>query len=1097
MAGKGSSSIRLLKLTEIDELDELEQIWLGDYRELEEILQHTNDNDQAIQTELHEKCQQVQGHTHMVQALLCGIICDRNRSQQFLRYLHLIVKDGYAVCVKQLEKLARDKFPKMNDRNAPQASQQQMQLLWVVREFVNLRVQGIDKVCSALLRQIQGGNVRSGTNRWLNTNLCMLFQESKSWLYEQTQLIPMVFYTFCRLAADHADPKYDKLRRMEGQICCDLFRDKFNECKVIGREAVRLLQQVCKIPEFEALWEDILNNPQQFGGMNDISDLFSVRTPKDFLQSRLTPQMEEQLLFIMERVTMGQQQRYQRWFMHKWGLTEPGGDALIPDLVRYICGFHHPSNEVLRSNLVQRWAVVGWLLKCAKTPTSVANIKLAMFYDWLFYSPRNDSVMNIEPAALLITRSIPKWLDITVDLMEFMFALADLWNKPSVDRCREGIFHAAADCVQKGVIKSWAQVSMCPQINPVLRARVRAQFKGFCHGDPEEVASEDIKAFGFRSSSVHGSTPAPSPGQSRSQHQTAEDEPLSPRTLQSSSSFDESQRLPSGSSTSSVDAPVVEAASSSNHSAASTSVPSVKGSESTEVDEETEHFSRANSEDVAKPRDVIEIPNILIDVSKQLKSMQEACSTGNSSMFRDCLSNVVKSVAHFEGNDKKKNALKAMGDVLLNLIEHEINGPLLAPSCESITKVKESNLMFLSFRILESISKDGEKSLQEAAVNIASSMQALNKKVSTSLLYTLSASMLMQSGELKPSEKALPFYRKLLEQEARDNHESGMDSDKALESYLMRDFRELFADDYKNVAVVLPVVAREFNAIVVGSQEVVNLVSGSLTPSTTCDLLTSLSLGEMELIFRHEGLKTASSGWDDKILSLIARSLQWDASDQHALWQIFSAELARHQNAVETLVPKLLQFAESASHPEVVMGVVQILSTSQPTVRLVGPLFRLPSTLWKSVCVSSLARWATLHPGMLGRSLERLLELSTGTNEAKEESDVKCELSSLLEVLVFWADCFEARAMRDDTWSDVMTRVLEGGRDLRATLDEMTKTKSDAKLVQLATRLTVKLGYGDVKKAEAEAGSKRVFSDTIATGEGNGHVKRAKTEGSD
>ena len=29
--------------------------------------------------------------------------------------------------------------------------------------------------------------------------------------------------------------------------------------------------------------------------------------------------------------------------------------------------------------------------------------------------------------------------------------------------------------------------------------------------------------------------------------------------------------------------------------------------------------------------------------------------------------------------------------------------------------------------------------------------------------------------------------------------------------------------------------------------------------------------GEMELIFRHEGLKTASSGWDDKILSLIAR----------------------------------------------------------------------------------------------------------------------------------------------------------------------------------------------------------------------------------
>ena len=31
--------------------------------------------------------------------------------------------------------------------------------------------------------------------------------------------------------------------------------------------------------------------------------------------------------------------------------------------------------------------------------------------------------MNVEPAALLITRSIPKWLDIAVDLTEFMLAV--------------------------------------------------------------------------------------------------------------------------------------------------------------------------------------------------------------------------------------------------------------------------------------------------------------------------------------------------------------------------------------------------------------------------------------------------------------------------------------------------------------------------------------------------------------------------------------------------------------------------------------------------------------------------------------------------
>lgn len=120
---------------------------------------------------------------------------------------------------------------------------------------------------------------------------------------------------------------------------------------------------------------------------------------------------------------------------------------------------------------------------------------------------------------------------------------------------------------------------------------------------------------------------------------------------------------------------------------------------------------------------MIEIPNVLVDVSKQLKSLQEASNNRNPTLFKDCLSTAVRSVAHFEGNDKKKNALKAMGDVLLNLIEHEINGPLLAPTCETIAKVKESNLMFLSFRILESISREGEKTVQEAAINIASSMQ--------------------------------------------------------------------------------------------------------------------------------------------------------------------------------------------------------------------------------------------------------------------------------------------------------------------------------------------------------------------------------------
>lgn len=37
---------------------------------------------------------------------------------------------------------------------------------------------------------------------------------------------------------------------------------QFIECLMIGRDLVRLLQNVARIPEMELLWRDLLHNPQ-------------------------------------------------------------------------------------------------------------------------------------------------------------------------------------------------------------------------------------------------------------------------------------------------------------------------------------------------------------------------------------------------------------------------------------------------------------------------------------------------------------------------------------------------------------------------------------------------------------------------------------------------------------------------------------------------------------------------------------------------------------------------------------------------------------------------------------------------------------------
>ena len=43
-------------------------------------------------------------------------------------------------------------------------------------------------------------------------------------------------------------------------------------------------------------------------------------------------------------------------------LSTPESQSLRADLIRYIVGVVHPSNEVLCSDIIPRWAIIGWLL---------------------------------------------------------------------------------------------------------------------------------------------------------------------------------------------------------------------------------------------------------------------------------------------------------------------------------------------------------------------------------------------------------------------------------------------------------------------------------------------------------------------------------------------------------------------------------------------------------------------------------------------------------------------------------------------------------------------------------------------------------------
>lgn len=75
--------------------------------------------------------------------------------------------------------------------------------------------------------------------------------------------------------------------------------------------------------------------------------------------------------------------------------STPESQSLRCDLIRFIVGVIHPTNEVLCSDIIPRWAVIGWLLTTCTSSTAAANAKCALFYDWFFFDAVKDNIMNI------------------------------------------------------------------------------------------------------------------------------------------------------------------------------------------------------------------------------------------------------------------------------------------------------------------------------------------------------------------------------------------------------------------------------------------------------------------------------------------------------------------------------------------------------------------------------------------------------------------------------------------------------------------------------------------------------------------------------
>ncbi|KAF7280888.1 hypothetical protein GWI33_005436 [Rhynchophorus ferrugineus] len=486
MEPKPTGAPRLFQTTLVENKDDTEEKLLRSYQFLQNVRGELSDKD--AHEALNKALLKDKGYEEICFGLLVSILTEPHNASRSYRDLTLFTRDGFGNIMTNLSQLVLEKYLRFTDLV-------KQQLIWLLREMIKNNVIGVDNLCWNLLRHAAGGDV-SPRNLSLVESLLDVFIEYRIWLEKFPILIASVVYSYLRLIEDHHAPYLSNLRQKEVTFLVSIMREHFNECLTIGRDLVRLLQNVARIPEFEQLWKDILLAPKTLSpNFTGILQLLQNRTSRKFLLSRLTPEMERKLVFLTSQVRFGNHKRYQDWFQRQY-LATPESQSLRCDIIRFIVGVIHPTNELLCSDIIPRWAVIGWLLTTCTSNVAVSNAKLALFYDWLFYDIEKDNIMNIEPAILVMHHSMRSHPAVTATLLDFLCRIISNFYPPLADKVRAGIFSSLRQILDKRVLPSLVPLFDNSKLDRELRNMVKDTFKEFCNEPSNLQMSTSKEDFG-------------------------------------------------------------------------------------------------------------------------------------------------------------------------------------------------------------------------------------------------------------------------------------------------------------------------------------------------------------------------------------------------------------------------------------------------------------------------------------------------------------------------------------------------------------------------------------------------------------------------
>lgn len=428
------------------------------------------------------------------------MLTDAQLAAPALRDLLIVTRDGLEFIIHHLTDLINLKFQRL-------AEIAKHQVLWLFKELLkshgsNAKINGL---LWALLRQACGGDVSPKNIAWIEGILDILI-EQRPRFDKFPNSVGLVAYSYVRLIEDHSALHLQPLRSKEVKFIISLIRERFQDIIPLGRDFVRLLQNVARIPEFQQLWKDILTNPKcLYPSFTGIFQMLSTRTSRHFIGNRITPDIESKLHFLTSSVKFGNHKKYQDWFQDRYFAT-PESQSLRSDVIRYIINAIHPTNELLCSDIIPRWAILGWLLTSCTNPVALTNAKLAVFYDWLCFDPARDNIMNVEPGILVMYHSIKNVPMVSSTLLDFLCRIMKNFYPKGEDRIRAGVYNSLKVILDKQVIPTIAPLFESPKLDRDLRAMIRENFREFIPPTTPSATfmMENQNHFGLESTKVAG-----------------------------------------------------------------------------------------------------------------------------------------------------------------------------------------------------------------------------------------------------------------------------------------------------------------------------------------------------------------------------------------------------------------------------------------------------------------------------------------------------------------------------------------------------------------------------------------------------------------